>query len=277
MTSSLTVARLAIATTLMLAASSCRPAAPTDQFADPSQARLGQEEVESADRPQPTTDRVSALNLGNGIIVPVGESLAAFRLDHPLWECFDHGGMTACEVLNPAPSECFANAPCDSAAANFKDGRLISASSSYSDKFVWRDLLSKSLRQSPANLVVLPMSGNIETRAWRWQSPEGHLTFTFHRGSDVYARPLRQPFSIFFGPDMFAPNTEGQVVGPQSALEEARPSSRTVTVEIVTVEEAMKTVARSAAVSNESPDSGAGVQQYIPEGVDQSGYQDQSS
>lgn len=276
MTSSLPIARLAIATTLMVATSSCRPATSTEQLADSSQARLGQEEVESADIAQPTTDRVSALNLGNGIFVPVGESLAAFRLDHPLWECFDHREMITCEVLNPAPSECFANAPCDSAAANFRDGSLISASSSYSDIFVWRDLLSKSLRQSPANLVVLPMMGNIETRAWRWQSPQGHLTFTFHRGSDVYARPLRQPFSILFGPDLFAPNTEGQIVGPQSALEEARPSSRTVTVEArtVTVEETMKTVSRIAAGSNESPEDGVGVQQSTPEGVDQSGYQE---
>ncbi|MBX9803583.1 MAG: hypothetical protein K2Y04_12565 [Caulobacteraceae bacterium] len=274
MTSSLPVARLAIATTLMLAASSCRPATSTEQLADPSQASFDQEEVESADRPRPTTPRVSALNLGNGIFVPVGESLAAFRLDHPLWECFDHSGMITCEVLNPAPSECFANAPCDSAAVNFRDGMLISASASYSEKFVWRDLLSRSLRQSPANFVVLPMMGSIETRAWRWQSPQGHLTFTFQRGSDVYGRPLGQPFSIFFGPDLFAPNTEGQVVGPQSALEEALPSIRTVTVETVTVEEAMKTVAGNAAVSNESPDHGAGVQPFIPKGVDQSGYQD---
>lgn len=161
------------------------------------------------------------------------EPYALFVEDHPSWECSDWRDSRICETRSPLVSECVADLPCDSASATFRDGKLVAVSYSYRDDSEWRHLLSKFLRQSPASLVVLPIIGKIETRAWRWRSEQGHLTFVFHYGRDVYGNPVRRPYSIEFGPEPFAPDVAGRLVHQPTAWAEPRPAVRMVTLEEV--------------------------------------------
>lgn len=117
-----------------------------------------------------------------------------------------------CETLSPALSDCPARLPCDSFVAIFRNDIQVGFSASYRESGYWEELLSRTQRMASFNHVALPRIANIQTHAWRWQTEYGHLTFVAHPGRDAYGRPVRQPFSVSFGPDAFAPHLEGEMM-----------------------------------------------------------------
>lgn len=197
---------------MALGLSACdKPAAKSEQTQDAFTVTrpLGQPSQSPAvEIPQ----HVSPWDLGNGMRVRLDEPFVLFVADHASWECFDFRESKICETTSPAISDCPAEMPCDAATATFTDGKLSGVSASYRESGYWGALLARTMRLSPANLVVLPVVGNMQTRAWRWQSEQGNLTFSLSDGYDIHGGRIPKPFSIYFGPDKYAPDLPGTVV-----------------------------------------------------------------